>query len=291
MVSKQNCKALQIVCISDTHNRHLEFGQLPEGDILIHAGDWSNQGTEEEEKSFREFFSNQPHPHKIFINGNHERVIAGRDKAEIQQRFPDCYYLEDESITIEGAKIYGTPWCDMGKYFARGDDAVARWAGIPDDVDILVTHLPPSGILDLAHEPFISRSSAPGPPPECFQVPKDVLKGDRVNLMAAIRSTKPVEEDPTRKQCEICDTVHPDRQHWGGPELRERVQQIGPAVHIFGHVHEQAGFEIRDQTMYLNAACEDPTLGAFIFTMTQRDDQTWAIATHPQRVCLSADSA
>merc|ERR1712018_691336 len=30
---------VRVVCISDTHNRHSEMEEIPQGDILIHAGD------------------------------------------------------------------------------------------------------------------------------------------------------------------------------------------------------------------------------------------------------------
>ena len=34
----ENCQKVKIVFISDTHSRHEKLGDLPPGDILIHAG-------------------------------------------------------------------------------------------------------------------------------------------------------------------------------------------------------------------------------------------------------------
>ena len=62
---------MTIICISDTHNKHEDL-HIPEGDILIHAGDITESGTKRELKSFFEWFKNQPHKHKICIAGNHD---------------------------------------------------------------------------------------------------------------------------------------------------------------------------------------------------------------------------
>ena len=42
---------MRIVCLSDTHNLH-ERIQVPEGDLLLHAGDATNRGTEKEVAAF-----------------------------------------------------------------------------------------------------------------------------------------------------------------------------------------------------------------------------------------------
>lgn len=280
-------RKLRIVCLSDTHDRHGELGSVPTGDILLHAGDWSTQGTVDEEASFRSFMEALPHRHKIFINGNHERVCAQSTKEEIQNRFPGCTYLEDDAVEVEGVKIYGSPWCDIGAYFARGEDAAAKWAAIPEDIDILLTHLPPSGILDLAHEPFVSGAEAPPPPPAAWNVPEEVMTSNlRLSLMDAIRKTKPKEDDPTRRTCGCCGAIHPDRQHWGGPELRERVERIAPPVHVFGHVHEQRGFERRGHTLFLNAACYDELpQGAFVFDLLINDSGIEAQTPFDSKEC------
>ena len=50
-VTEKREDVIRIVLISDTHNRHRTM-QMPEGDILIHAGDFTNNGTEEEIREF-----------------------------------------------------------------------------------------------------------------------------------------------------------------------------------------------------------------------------------------------
>jgi 3',5'-cyclic AMP phosphodiesterase CpdA len=61
----------RIVCISDTHNFHEQI-RIPDGDILIHAGDATNRGTVEEIVFFNQWFCRLPHRHKIFVAGNHD---------------------------------------------------------------------------------------------------------------------------------------------------------------------------------------------------------------------------
>lgn len=62
---------MRIVCISDTHGLHDEV-KVPDGDILIHAGDHCNHGRQSEVRRFDAWMAKQPHKHKIFIAGNHD---------------------------------------------------------------------------------------------------------------------------------------------------------------------------------------------------------------------------
>uniref|UniRef100_A0A7S0ZVA7 Calcineurin-like phosphoesterase domain-containing protein n=1 Tax=Noctiluca scintillans TaxID=2966 RepID=A0A7S0ZVA7_NOCSC len=286
-------KVLRFVIVSDTHNRHDELGTLPDGDVLLHAGDWSTQGTVQEEEEFRTWILALPHRHKVFVNGNHERVMRQSSKEQIRQRFPGCTYLEDDGCEIEGVRLFGSPWCDVGAYFARGSDAAAKWAAIPEDTHVLITHLPPEGVRDLAIEPFVSRSHAPPPPPAEWNVPKEVTAGrPRIDLMSAIRARLPEEVDPTTVRCVLCGKTHRDRQHWGGPELRQRVAILRPVVHVFGHVHEDSGFESHDGTLFLNAASYDHLReGAFIMDLEVSTDAGGAPrvsvvgSPHRQKIC------
>ena len=140
-----------IVAISDTHNHHQKMN-LPKGDILIHAGDYSNIGTKEDTISFMDWFAAQPHAHKIFIAGNHD-FYPERYRAEFRKLIPTgIQYLENEMTIARGIKIWGSPYTPYfgGMAFnkKRGKDSKAIWDLIPDDIDIVVTHGPPYGILD-----------------------------------------------------------------------------------------------------------------------------------------------
>ncbi len=101
-----------------------------------------------------------PHRHKLFIAGNHDFLFE-RDPAAARALVPPgITYLQDGGIAIDGLKIWGTPWqptfFDWAFNLARGPEMAAKWALVPDDTDVLVTHGPPAGTLDLI----------PGDPPE-----------------------------------------------------------------------------------------------------------------------------
>ena len=52
---------------ADTHN-HTDKGdglKTPPGDVLLHAGDFTNVGLPKDVKKFVSFFTAQPHPHKV----------------------------------------------------------------------------------------------------------------------------------------------------------------------------------------------------------------------------------
>mmetsp|Transcript_20530 Transcript_20530/g.27059 ORF Transcript_20530/g.27059 Transcript_20530/m.27059 type:complete len:424 (-) Transcript_20530:80-1351(-) len=212
---------LRIVCISDTHGSHQNLvGKIPDGDILIHAGDFTNKlrksDMEKSLRSFDEFLGNLPHKHKIVIAGNHEIAFNDFTKSEIQSYLRNCTYLQDSGITVDGLKIYGSPWTNsVGMGFScRGKHLYKHWARIPEDVDILVTHIPPEGVLDLAFD----------------------FEADR------------------RGPCPDCRRCHRKYAHWGSESLAKRVRAVRPRVHVFGHVHDSHGYLKRNGTLYVNAA-------------------------------------
>lgn len=143
-----------LVLISDTHLAH-ERGDfdVPEGDILIHAGDATNRGTIEEVLRFRAWFEALPHRHKVFVAGNHDWFFQSRPEEARQALGRSIHYLCDSEITLEGVRIYGSPWqpefCDWAFNLPRGEALQAKWRQIPAGVDLLVTHGPPRGIGDV----------------------------------------------------------------------------------------------------------------------------------------------
>lgn len=141
---------LKLVLISDTHNLH-ERLDVPAGDILLFAGDMADKGTLKEVADFNHFLGNLPHKHKIMICGNHDFAFE-RTPAEAQALITNATYLQDEAITVEGLKIYGTPWQPWFHNWAfnlqRGAEIREKWDLIPADTDILITHGPPMGIGD-----------------------------------------------------------------------------------------------------------------------------------------------
>ncbi|MCK5793113.1 MAG: hypothetical protein KAH12_00285 [Anaerolineales bacterium] len=65
---------MKIVAISDTHGLRWSFN-IPNGDVLIHAGDLINRGILDEVKDFNKFLGTLPHPHKVIITDYHDFCI------------------------------------------------------------------------------------------------------------------------------------------------------------------------------------------------------------------------
>jgi Icc-related predicted phosphoesterase len=144
---------LKIVAISDTHGM-LNRVIIPDGDVLIHAGDLSGSGTLVDMVKELNLLKKLPHKHKILIAGNHD-YLAERNPGLMKTLCTDAgiTYLQDSAIEINGLKIYGSPWQPEFNNWAFN---VPRgylhkyWDLIPDDTNILITHGPPKGIRDYA---------------------------------------------------------------------------------------------------------------------------------------------
>lgn len=125
--------------------------EIPDGDLLIHAGDVSSRGGMNEIRDFNEWLGTLPHPHKVIISGNHDFGFERYPK-EAEALITNAKYLNDSGITIEGLKIWGSPiqpwFYDWAFNRKRGKDIRKHWDMIPTDTDILITHGPPFGILD-----------------------------------------------------------------------------------------------------------------------------------------------
>ena len=147
-------KFLMIIdCISDLHGHHPE---LEGGDLLIVAGDLTASDKAYQYFEFREWLLKQQYNIKIFISGNHDCLIE-MGRFYFSNEWIGADYLCDSGTEFEGLKIWGSPWtktfkgmnphckaftCDTEEQLAE------KWKLIPDDIDILVTHSPPYGILD-----------------------------------------------------------------------------------------------------------------------------------------------
>lgn len=148
---------MKITFISDTHNKHKQIAQyLTGGDVLIHTGDFSSMGHKHEIYDFCKWFSSlNGYTYKILIAGNHDESFQNDPLIAngIVKSFNNIIYLQDSSVTIEGVKIYGTPWQPVFMNWAfnlptGGEELKQKFSLIPLDTDILLTHCPPAYILD-----------------------------------------------------------------------------------------------------------------------------------------------
>ena len=174
---------MRILQISDTHNKHQQLTNMPAADVIVHCGDFTEQGTEAEVLDFLNWFIELPFKHKIFITGNHDLCLW--DAEGIEDLPENIHFLQDRGCEIEGIKFFGLAYNHSEEL-------------IPDGIDVLVTHEPPVMILD---------------------------ESNGVN--------------------------------WGNAPLRNRVQEVKPKYHLFGHVHESKGVEKHGNIVYSNGSCVD----------------------------------
>lgn len=141
---------MKIIALSDTHTEH-EKVSLPDGDILIFAGDFEIRRDRPTDLfDMIAWFSQQPHKTKIVIFGNHD-FTNNLTWWELQQRFGKIYYLDNGYIIVNGLKIWGSSYSPtfMDWAWMKSDNELKEiYATIPDDTDIVVTHTPCRGILD-----------------------------------------------------------------------------------------------------------------------------------------------
>jgi predicted phosphodiesterase len=208
---------IRVVCISDTHTHIPEH--VPEGDVLIHAGDMTNAGSIAEIQKQVDWLASLPHKEIVVVSGNHDTYLDPRTRPSLSEEerrgtidWKRIHYLQHRklSLTIETEaqeasasssqtpllaergthrriRIYGAPQIPAcgpmsvhAFQYPRGQDAWSET--IPEDTDVLVTHTPPKYHLDLAL--------------------------------------------PTGLGCEY---------------LLAEVRRVKPTLHVFGHVHWGAG--------------------------------------------------
>jgi len=174
---------MTILQISDTHNRHQQLTNLPAADVIVHCGDFTDNGTEEEALDFLNWFIALPHPHKIFVAGNHDLCLW--EAVDIEDLPENVYFLQDRGCEIDGVRFFGLAYNHPENL-------------IPNDVDVLVTHEPPVMILD--------------------------------------------ESNGT---------------HWGNALLRNRVLDVMPKYHLFGHAHDAYGILKKDGITFSNGSSFD----------------------------------
>lgn len=174
---------MKILHLSDTHGLHHQIKELPEADVIIHSGDISHNGDENEVLGFLNWYIELPYRHKIFVTGNHDLCLW--DAEGIEDLPDNLYFLQDRGVEIDGVKFFGLGY-DHSEQL------------IPDDTDIVVTHEPPVMILD--------RSAG---------------------------------------------------THWGNAPLRNRIFDVKPRYHLFGHAHESYGTINQDGIVFSNASLLD----------------------------------
>ena len=153
---------MRLIVISDTHGFHKQL-TIPDGDVLIHAGDFSMRANMPVVTEFASWFKTLPHKHKIITAGNHDMACEANRVLTAETFGSGVHYLVHQSVQIEGLNFFASPysvaihdpspWC----FDYQRDSTRARklWDAIPTGTDVLITHGPPKGILDLVSDPYV----------------------------------------------------------------------------------------------------------------------------------------
>ena len=146
---------MKIWHISDTHGLHEQLIVPNDVNVVIHSGDASNSHNpilnDKELYRFLEWFSALPMKHKIFVPGNHDTSLERGLIRKADVTVMGITLLIDSLITIEQKTIWGSPWTPRygdWAWMTQRETINRKWENIPEDIDMLVTHGPPFGVLD-----------------------------------------------------------------------------------------------------------------------------------------------
>lgn len=139
----------KFVILGDTHGFHPD---VPDGDVLIHTGDFTRGwGGRDHVKDVAKWLGDMPHTHKFLIGGNHDgSLFAHEEQCRAILGVRGIHYLFHQPAMVGDIKIWGSP-CHpqfagvFGKTFTELE---ALWRQVDPDVDVLITHGPPLGVLD-----------------------------------------------------------------------------------------------------------------------------------------------
>ena len=143
---------MKIVCISDTHVQHQGL-KLPEGDVIVHCGDFTGRGQLNQVVNFLEWYKNLPFNHKIFIAGNHD-LSFDFDREAVKyllDGYKDLIYLENTGVEILGVKFWGFPYTvpfHNWAFMKNRKEMREELKNVPADTNVLISHGPPYKILD-----------------------------------------------------------------------------------------------------------------------------------------------
>ncbi|MCK5616056.1 metallophosphoesterase, partial [Candidatus Pacearchaeota archaeon] len=144
---------MKILAISDTHGRHKKLTEyLPEADMIIHSGDMCSHGSQREFRRFHKWWKGLDYKYKIVVPGNHDVCLQKNRTLWSLFYESGTRFLVEKTTVIEGIKFYGSPWVpqffDWAWMTSRGESMASKWAKVPEDTDILITHGPPFGYGD-----------------------------------------------------------------------------------------------------------------------------------------------
>ncbi len=142
---------MRLVVLSDTHGLHDRIESLPEGDILVHAGDFMNSGYEVQEiLSFNRWLGEHPFKHRVVCGGNHDRYFEAAPE-QVMALLTNAHYLENTGVSIDNVTFWGSPYTPEFLHWAfmysRGTSTQRYWNLVPYNLDVLITHGPQAKLI------------------------------------------------------------------------------------------------------------------------------------------------
>lgn len=147
----------------DRHSRtHGDDYLLPQADVLLHCGDFAASGSRKTQRAaarrLDDFLARQSHiPEKIVVQGNHDpdspaKVLFPSSKA--------LYVRGPSTLAVNGVKFALEPFSRRMAYrsFRRRSSPTYVKSSLPE-CDVLVSHEPPKGVLDLTYHGFSAGSA------------------------------------------------------------------------------------------------------------------------------------
>jgi len=142
---------MKLVFISDTHSIHKRIS-VPDGDILIHCGDFTSRGHVHEVSNFNKWLGTLPHKVKLICAGNHDIIFDSGEYLLAKTLLTNAEYVQHGLFETHGLSFFMSPYspefCNWAFMKRRGEDILEKWREIPAGIDVLVTHGPPWSILD-----------------------------------------------------------------------------------------------------------------------------------------------
>ncbi len=145
---------MRIIALSDLHG--YSNVTVPDGDVLVIAGDLTSHGTIGQLVEFCAWLDTLPHKLKLVVAGNHDACLMSEPELSIALlEDSGVVYMQDIALTIDGVKFYGSPWMpEYNKWYFMldpGSELNKYRRMIPLDTNVLITHCPPYGILDYSN--------------------------------------------------------------------------------------------------------------------------------------------
>ena len=145
---------MRVAAISDTHGR--QNWNIPSCDVFIHAGDITGRGSLQETAVFatklREHMDSPDGPrHAIIVPGNHDECFELFTEPTLALFGPRVHVLLHASLVLDGVRFFGSPWTPpfmQWHFMATEQRLAALYEAMPDEIDVLVTHGQPYGVLD-----------------------------------------------------------------------------------------------------------------------------------------------